>query len=82
MTKQSKQSKPSKAEGQVTVPIWLKFLTCPCPKNVPKKGRGLGPLMPIFLKKPYGAYAYLRKLKLVCYFLSMNVHFICSHSLK
>lgn len=48
------------AEHPLTITIWPVCLTFLYSKNVPINGKGLGPRMPIFLKKPYGAYPYLR----------------------
>lgn len=48
----------SRVSAQITVPITC--LTFVYSKNVPINGQGLGPGTPIFLKKPYGAYPYLR----------------------
>lgn len=47
-------------EKSILICLPITGLTFLYSKNVPMKGRGLGPWMPIFLKKPYGAYAYLR----------------------
>lgn len=60
---QRSDSKPpaiSKVSANIIVSIFHLCLTFLYSKNVPIKGHGVGPQMPIFLKKPYGAYPYLR----------------------